>query len=190
MSSDWDWNWAWDWGLIGHEVAMKVIKVFFVIFWQSDVTDWLTDMINCRDAIASKNWMNWRDRILDAWHDITMDGMLWLTWYDDDVRLVADALVAVQLRDHHDPVLGHGHDPSGDGDGDRELRSCLGHSLSPCCPLALSLSGQSTEAGDTRPHCTAVHSVHSVHHLSQDSFTLFQLKGSKDIIIFNWNGKI
>ena len=48
----------------------------------------------------------------------------------------------------------------------------------------LSLSGQSTEAGDTRPHCTVVHSVHSGHHLSQDSFTLFQLKGSKVIIIF------
>ena len=45
----------------------------------------------------------------------------------------------MQLRDHHDPVLGHGHDPGGDGDGDTELRSCLGHSLSPCCPLALSL---------------------------------------------------
>ena len=52
----------------------------------------------------------------------------------------------------------------------------------------LSPSGQSTEAGHTRPHCTAVHSVHCVHRLSQDSFTLFQLKGSKDII-FNWKGK-
>ena len=50
----------------------------------------------------------------------------------------------MQLRDHHDPVLGHGHDPSDDDsdddDGHRVLRSCLGHSLSPCCPLALSVA--------------------------------------------------
>ena len=37
--------------LIDFKGAVKVVKVFFVIFWQSCVTD----MIKCRDAIASKN---------------------------------------------------------------------------------------------------------------------------------------
>ena len=30
------------------------------------------------------------------------------TWYDSDVRFVADTLVSPQLRDYHDPVLRHG----------------------------------------------------------------------------------
>ena len=36
----------------------------------------------------------------------------WLTRDDDDVRLVADPLVPVLLREHHDPVLGCRHPDS------------------------------------------------------------------------------
>ena len=79
-----------------------------------------------------------------------------LTWYDYDVWLVAYPLVPVEFRDHHDPVLGHGHGLRDLRDDD-SLRSCLGHSLAPWCPLTLS-TGQPglSEVGTL---CLSLHST-------------------------------
>ena len=110
----------------------------------------------------------------------SLNGMLCLTWYDDDVWLVADALVAVQLRDHHDPVLSHGHDPSDDDDSDDDhwvVRSCLGHSLTPCCPLAVA---------SPRPVRLATLGLSAVHSLlsTAQHYTLLYTRSHRTVSFF------